>query len=162
MESDKNIERLEDQFWNADTSRQEEQLLKEKAYDTDAFAQYQHMLDVKRSAEVLDDEFDDQILAQLPESKWNIVPHWLAQNWMKVAAVITITVMLGYGSHLYNTNKNIQTTEVVDTYEDPREAFEATKRALLLMSEKLNEGQAFTAQLSKFNEVQESIKKEKK
>lgn len=45
-----------------------------------------------------------------------------------------------------------------DTFDDPQEAFEAAKSSLLLLSEKLNEGERYTQKIILLNEAENRIK----
>jgi hypothetical protein len=51
--------------------------------------------------------------------------------------------------------------EVVDTYSDPKLAFEETKKALLLISQSFGKAEKQARKINMFNEAQEEIKKEK-
>jgi hypothetical protein len=59
-------------------------------------------------------------------------------TWLSVAA--SVVVLLGVGAYSYwNTNPVKSTTEL-GTYEDPEQAFEATQKALAMLSNNVNKG----------------------
>ena len=51
--------------------------------------------------------------------------------------------------------------EVVDTYDDPKMAFEETKKALLIISKSFGTAEAQTRKINMFNEAQEEIQGER-
>ena len=51
---------------------------------------------------------------------------------------------------------------VEDTFTDPEEAYEETKKAFLLIAEKMNSGRVQAQKISALNEAEEKIKKEDK
>ena len=58
--------------------------------------------------------------------------------WLSIAA--SVTMMLGVGTYAYfSINKEKQNQEL-GTYDDPKEALEATQKALAMVSNHVNEG----------------------
>jgi hypothetical protein len=58
--------------------------------------------------------------------------------WLSIAA--SIVVMLGIGTYsFFNTNPVNKSSEL-GTYDDPKEAFEATQKALAMLSDNVNVG----------------------
>ena len=47
---------------------------------------------------------------------------------------------------------------ILGTYQDPKEAFEETKRVLMLVAGKLNRGKKYIETVGAFNEAKEKIK----
>lgn len=59
-------------------------------------------------------------------------------KWLSIAA--SITVLLGIGTYTYfNANTENENKEL-GTYDDPKEAFEATQKALAMLSDNVNTG----------------------
>jgi hypothetical protein len=84
-------------------------------------------------------------------------------NW-QIAAVFVI--LLSIGALLINRQMNSSDTitatkqiVVEDTFEDPQLAYEETKKALLLISSKLNKGNTYAVEFVKFSQSQENLKK---
>ncbi|MDA0194283.1 MAG: hypothetical protein O2887_04125 [Bacteroidetes bacterium] len=78
----------------------------------------------------------------------------LNRNRWSVAAVITLGIVVAFFS--------IKDTHDDDfLIEDPAEAYEITKKALMMVSSKLNEGSVYGRELNKINEVQLIIKEKK-
>jgi hypothetical protein len=51
--------------------------------------------------------------------------------------------------------------EVVDTYDDPKMAFEETKKALMMISKSFGTAKEQAKKINMFNEAQEEIQKKK-
>lgn len=87
------------------------------------------------------------------------------QHWMKYAAVLLLGAGLVYSGRQFkmkqeqgNENNMAAALNKVDTYEDPKEAYTATKKALELLAKNLNKGTAQAKKISYFNEATEIIK----
>jgi len=75
-------------------------------------------------------------------------------NWYSAAAA---AVMLGIVvSSFFITQQQKPKQFVID---DPKEAYEITRKALSMVSEGLNQGKTYTAEIEKFNKTQQIIKK---
>jgi uncharacterized protein HemX len=67
-----------------------------------------------------------------------LVPKRKKAAWLSIAA--SIAVLLGAGTYVYfNTNKVKENNEL-GTYENPKEALEATQKALAMLSNNVNAG----------------------
>jgi hypothetical protein len=155
---------LIDKYWKGISSLKEEKWLKsryarksEQLPDAVYFRYLQ-----EKSAETLDDPaFEQTILAAIKEDKGLKSRQFSGMNW-RIAAVITllvigtITFKIGYMSEQLSTHEVV----AVDTYQDPEQALEETKKALLFISNQLNRGGSYTSEFSKFNESQEKLKQE--
>lgn len=87
------------------------------------------------------------------------------QHWMKYAAVLLLGAGLVYSGRQFrmkqeqlNNNNMAAALNKVDTYDDPKEAYTATKKALELLAKNLNKGTAQAKKISYFNEATEMIK----
>ena len=82
---------------------------------------------------------------------------------MQVAAVIAgvITASFIFTSDLWKGD-NARLLMAEDTFTDPEEAYEETKKAFLLIAEKMNSGRVQAQKISALNEAEEKIKKEDK
>ncbi|SFW23040.1 hypothetical protein [Chitinophaga sancti] len=87
------------------------------------------------------------------------------QHWMKYAAVLLLGVGLAYSGRQFkikqeqmNDRGMAEALNKVDTYDDPKEAYVATKKALELLAKNLNKGTAQAKKIAYFNEATEIIK----
>ncbi|MCP4459181.1 MAG: hypothetical protein GY816_14340 [Cytophagales bacterium] len=74
---------------------------------------------------------------------------------LSVAATIVIGIVVG-GIALQDANRQ-NNFEI----EDPQEAYEVARLALMKMSSSLNEGSAYSGELKKLNKAEQKLKKEK-
>ena len=159
----KDLKLLLEQYWEGNTSPDQEQALKAwfrenpvpEGLERDAqlFNYYSIQNDIKIS-----DDFEDRILNELTVedttetstktvSMWSSVLNWRAAAVISGIIVATVVLKNPFGS------SNVGT----DTYEDPKDAYEATKAILMTISANMNKGKAYTQQLTKFSEVQKKI-----
>ncbi|RAJ06787.1 hypothetical protein LX64_01914 [Chitinophaga skermanii] len=75
-------------------------------------------------------------------------------GWMRYAAVVMMTVGLGYSVQQFNDKYQ----EEVKLNAEVHEAFEETQRALLLLSKNLNKGTKPMENLSKINAATDAVK----
>ena len=58
--------------------------------------------------------------------------------WLSIAA--SVAVMLGVGTYIYFNTDKVNENRELGTYNDPKEAFEATQKALAMLSNHVNVG----------------------
>jgi hypothetical protein len=87
------------------------------------------------------------------------------QHWMKYAAVLLLGVGLAYSGRQFKLKEQemsdhsmAEALNKADTYDDPKEAYAATKKALELLAKNLNKGTAQAKKIAYFNEATEIIK----
>ena len=81
---------------------------------------------------------------------------WWKQS-LKYAAVLVPLLLLGY--YLINVNQNKQVITVqTDTFRDPKKAIAETEKALLLLSQNMNDGMSKMESFKLFDEVRNSKK----
>src|SRR5690606_16144291 len=76
-------------------------------------------------------------------------------SWWKIAASILLvcaSVFLVY-QMTEQSEDGVRIVENTVAYEDPEKAYEETKKALLLVSAKLNTPEKYTSEIGKFNEA---------
>lgn len=160
----KRIEELLNKYWNCETSLEEEQQLRayfsgsdipESLKETAALFQY---FEQTRQQTLNDLSVEQHVLhkARTPE-KGKMVK--LFYNSMRIAAGLAVLIMAGWFVH-----KEIRSTtpqEMVDTYDDPKLAFEETKKALLMISKSFGTAEEQAKKINMFNEAQQEIQKGK-
>ena len=77
------------------------------------------------------------------------------KKWWSVAATLAVGIAVGL-LVMQDISKRNQFL-----VEDPEEAYEITKKALMMISSSMNEGASYTGEMKKFNEAEELIKNKK-
>ena len=104
----------------------------------------------------LDKKFDEQVLE-------NIKDHQNLTNYLKVAAILAgvVTASFIFRMEFWEGDKP-KMLLVEDTFKTPEEAYEETKKAFLLIAEKMNSGREQAQKIGALNEAEEKIKNEEK
>jgi len=158
----KKAEALLKKYWEGRSSQKEELELKsffsKKEDGSEQDATYFRYLSSKKENAPLDEIFDDQIIESIHSNSQST--RIIGFKFWYLAAAIALMITVGIILINTKTSEDIAPSQVVivDTYDDPQKAFEETKKALLFLSSKLNEGSEYAAQLSKFEQSQEIIK----
>ena len=82
----------------------------------------------------------------------------LVYNTMRIAA--GLAVVLAATWFIRNEIRETTPQAVVDTYDDPKLAFEETKKALLMISKSFGTAEEQARKINMFNEAQEAIQRE--
>lgn len=163
MDSNK-INELLNKYWNCETSLEEEQQLKQYFQGKNIPDQLKetatlfHYFNESKNKSLDDKAFDEKVLQQAHAPKSKVVK--LFYNSMRIAAGIVVLMVAVW---LVRTEIR-QTTppEVVDTYDDPKLAFEETKKALMMISKSFGTAEEKAKKIKMFNEAQEEIQKDTK
>jgi len=83
----------------------------------------------------------------------------LVYNSMRIAA--GLVVVLAATWFIRNEIRSSSPPEAVDTYDDPKVAFEETKKALMMISKSFGTAEEHAKKINLFNEAQEEIQKKK-
>jgi len=150
----KKIERLLEKYWEGETSSSEEKLLKDffakgtvpthlqKAASVFAYFEEQQKIELKDTA------FDRDVTELLLEKPAGF-------SWLRIAAAVLLICASIFVIYKMNP-KIVEEEAIVENaidFEDPEKAYEETKKALLMISAKLNAPQEYTSELSKINEA---------
>jgi hypothetical protein len=162
----KNMDKLIRKYWNATSEVDEEQKLKDHFSENEKHQiedEYFAYLEHKKKEKLNNPDFEKEILHQIKGNQGIKRSLFQKLNWQIAAALV---LLLSIGALLINRQMNSSDTRtttnqivVEDTFEDPQLAYEETKKALLLISSKLNKGNAYTTEFVKFNQSQENLKK---
>lgn len=148
------IKEILDRYWEGTTSLKEEQLLR-------TYFNSNHVAKELASFRPLFVYYKEQKSKTASQSfeglKNKRIVHRLVPTWVTVAASILIMLMAGTFCYVNQTSSNptvfAASKMEKDTYKDPKEAYEETKAALLLISKGLNKG---------IKKTKEGVKKAKK
>ncbi|WP_343672946.1 hypothetical protein [Chitinophaga sp.] len=163
------IRALLTRYWEGETSLEEEELLR------GFFAEHQQGLpaDLQEAAPLFGyfaveaaREVGEMTADYADKSAVVVAIPRPYQHWMKYAAVLLLGVGLVYGGRQYKIKQEeggrndamAQALNQADTYDDPKEAYVATKKALELLAKNLNKGTAQAKKIAYFNEATEYIK----
>lgn len=153
------IDELLNKYWNCDTSLEEEQELKAFFRNSEIPAQWKETADLfryfdeQKNREV-DTSVERNVLkAMKPQAG---VVRKLFYNSMRIAAGIAVLVIAGW----FVRNEIRSQQPVEDTYEDPKIAFEETKKALLMISKSFGTAESKAKKLNMFNEAQDQVRKD--
>lgn len=157
----KPIEVLLKKFWEGKSSLSEEKRIRE-------FFQKEEIPPHLKKEAVLFQYYENsgKINMEDPALEARISHHEQDSNnsytlpWMKIAATLLLLLISSYGLYQFNKSDQHQNAlaENTTTIEDPEVAYEKTKKALLLVSNKLNAADPYTNELGKLNEVKSLFK----
>lgn len=160
----KEINELLARYWNCETSLSEEQQLREyfktddipvELRDTGALFRY---FEENKKKSLQDISFDKRLLEKT-ESVGKGRMRRLFYNSMRIAAGLVVVMMAIW--FIRNEVRQSTPQEIVDTYDDPKLAFEETKKALMMISKSFGTAEEQAKKLNMFNEAQEEIQKKK-
>jgi hypothetical protein len=157
-------EALLKKYWEGETDQHEEMELKEffssEKGHAHTDAEYFRHLDGKSNEDPLDAKFDEELLGLIghaPTAEKSITG--FSMKYWYVAASLALLLSLGIVFHKEIFKADAPPSMVqADTFEDPEKAFEETKKALLLLSSRLNKSNEYAAQFSKFEKSREVVK----
>lgn len=156
------IDVLLNKYWDGETSLEEEQQL--KMYFRNASVPEQHKeaavlfryFDQHKNKSLTDASFDEKVLRKIKRPGKTV--SLLIYNSMRIAAGIIVLVLAVW---LVRTEVRKATpVEMADTYDDPKMAFEETKKALLMISKSFGTAEEQAKKINLFNEAQKDIRKE--
>ena len=146
MEYPPQIQKLLEKYWAAETSVAEEQELRSyfllHKENADPHTAYFLMLSEESEIEAPS--------RPLPVQETRIVPMW--KRAIGIAAAVLLLVSAGIFIERQMSKPGMLANENVQSIEDPNEAYEQAKEALLLVSQKLNDSQNTAA--TKLNKIE--------
>jgi hypothetical protein len=157
-----NVEELLRKYWNCETSLEEEKQLREyfgknniPGQWKEAAALFRYFEEAKKKS-LNDLAFEGQVMRKIDVPKKNKLAR-LVYNSMRIAA--GLIVVLAATWFIRNEVRKTTPQEIVDTYDDPKLAFEETKKALLMISKSFGTAEEQTRKINMFNEAREEIQK---
>jgi hypothetical protein len=159
----KNMEDLLKKYWDCETTLEEEKQLREYFGGSnipdqwkDTAALFRYFEETKKKS-LSDLAFEGQVMHKIHSPKKNKVVK-LVYNTMRIAA--GLAVVLAATWFIRNEVRESTPQAVVDTYDDPKLAFEETKKALLMISKSFGTAEEQARKINMFNEAQEEIQRE--
>ncbi len=164
MDSNK-IEALLAKYWECETSLEEENQLREYFNQQDIPAQFKEAAALfvyfgeQRNKQVNEITFDKTVVDKIqakPKDKSKVVR--LMYNFSRIAAGLIVVVVATY--YIRTEIRKTTPQEMVDTYSDPKLAFEETKKALLMISKGFGKAEEQVKKINLLNEAKEEIQNE--
>jgi hypothetical protein len=159
----KNMEDLLKKYWDCETTLEEEMQLREYFGGKnipdqwkDTAAMFRYFEETKKKS-LNDLAFEGQVIHKINAPKQSKVVR-LVYNTMRIAA--GLAVVLAATWFIRNEIRETTPQAVVDTYDDPKLAFEETKKALLMISKSFGTAEAQARKINLFNEAKEEIQRD--
>ena len=159
----KNMEDLLKKYWDCETTLEEEKQLREYFGGNnipdqwkDTAVLFRYFEETKKKS-LPDLAFEGQVMHKLDAPKKSKVVR-LVYNTMRIAA--GLAVVLAATWFIRNEVRETTPQAVVDTYDDPKLAFEETKKALLMISKSFGTAEEQARKINLFNEAKEEIQRE--
>lgn len=159
------IEELLNKYWDCETSLEEEQQLREYFQGTDIPQQHKETASLFRyfnehKKKTLNEvSFEKEVIAKVKSGPKGKVTS-LVYNAMRIAAGVAVLVVATY--FVRNEVRKSTPQEIVDTYDDPKLAFEETKKALKMISRGFGTAEDKARKINLFNDAKEEIQKSSK
>lgn len=162
MDSEK-IDELINKYWNCETTLEEEEQLHtffrsssvpERMKETALLFRY---FNEQKHKSLTDVSFERSVIRKINAPKKGKVTS-LLYNSMRIAAGIIVLILA-----VWLVRMEVRETtplEMEDTYDDPKMAFEETKKALMMISRSFGTAEEQAKKINLFNEAQQDIKKE--
>ena len=155
----KNNKALLEKYWRGETSAEEERLLRRQldefpgTFDPEEEQLFRQLDQFSNLS--LGVEFGQEFMQTVTTQEARRIPIW--KRLQSIAAVIILLVGLSAVIAIYFKP---QPSPILAAEEDPEKAYQMATEALMLMSSKLNAASEYTAELDRFNDAAEVIKKE--
>ena len=157
----KTIAALLEKYWNAETTLEEEQQLREYFVganvpdDMREAATLFRFLDAEKN-KTLSENFETRVTKQLHQRReGKIISLVSFKNITRIAAGIFVVVAATY--FIRQEVRKSYPQELQDTYTDPQMAFEETKKALQMISNSFGKAKHETEKIKMFNEAEKKI-----
>jgi hypothetical protein len=159
----KHIEALLEKYWNAETTLEQEQELREffKGSEVpenlnEAATLFRYFEEEK--SKKLNENFDADVTKKVQQRQGGkIIP---MTNWFQIARVAAGIVVVVAAVYLTGAEIRKRTPkEIADTESDPKLAFEETKKALMMISKNFHKAQREASMINLLNEAEQTIQR---
>ncbi len=155
-------ERLMEKYWMGESTSADEDALKAlslKRPELFSAEELNYLNGIHQVQELtLGEDFGKNLVDEFVEAEKEeaissqVIPIW-KKSWMRVAASIILLIGMLFSFQQFNSSKILS-----DLSAEEVAAYEETKEALLLISQKMNKIKSVTAAFAKFDETQAKIK----
>ncbi len=132
------VEALLDKYFEGETSIKEQKELQDYFSSQDIAPQLLEYAAIFKSFSVAKTEHFTQDVME-PKA-FNIQKKYKKVKFYWISVAASVVVLLGIGTYLFYASDPLITDKDLGTYDDPKLAFEATQKALLLLSNNVNTG----------------------
>lgn len=161
MDSNK-LEELVKKYWDCETSLEEEQQLREYFREKHIPESWRETAALFRyfdeqKTKTVEPQFDEMVVTRIketPKKREGNVVKWVAAS-LRIAAGVAVLL-----AAIYFVRQELRVDHAVaveDTFDDPQQAFEETKKALLMISKGFGRAEQQAKKINMFNEAQEKI-----
>ncbi len=158
----KKLEELVKKYWDCETSLEEEQQLREYFRGDSIPETWRETATLFRyfdeqKSKTVEPQFDETVVSrirEMPTKREGKVVKWVAAS-LRIAAGVAVLLAAVY--FVRQELREDQAIATEDTFEDPQQAFEETKKALLMISKGFGRAEQQTKKINMFNEAQEKI-----
>ena len=161
----KHFEILLEKYWKCETSLEEERELRE-FFKGEAIpesmkdaAELFRYFGAQQSQMVMSESFDEEVKKQITSHRPKAKVVRMVYNYSRIAAGLIVVVAATY--FVRQEVRKSYPPEIVDTYSDPKLAFEETKKALMMISKGFGKAQRETSKIKMFNEAEMKIQNKK-
>ena len=162
------VELLLERYWNCVSTVEEENELKALLSSNDIPAELKDSAALFRYFEqqqqaTLDEKFTREIVAKIKHQQPPVVMkiNRNIRNYMRVAAAVLVILAASFVFRMEFWQGEKPTMLLVeDTFQTPEEAYAETKKAFMLIAEKMNSGRKQAQKIGIMNEAENKIKKE--
>lgn len=156
----KRIDELLARYWECETTLEEEQELQE--YFNGGNVADEHLSTAplfrfyrENKKKTVDASFEQEVFRQVKAKSGKVRSLFL--NSMRIAAGIAVLMVAVY--FIRTEVRKTTPQEIVDTYDDPKLAFEETKKALMMISKGFGKAEEGAKKINLLNEATEEIQR---
>jgi hypothetical protein len=160
----KEIGQLLEKYWNCETSLEDEQILRSYFNGPDVPDQLKDAAELFRFFEgerkrSLDTSFDHNVMRTVKKTERTAKVVSLVQwtRMARIAAGIAVVAVAGYFVRNEVLKSKDQSQAIEDTFSDPKDALEETKKALMLISKSFGKAKEGAGKINMFNEAEQKI-----
>jgi len=160
-DTSREIGQLLEKYWNCETSLEDEQLLRNYFNGPDVAEQMKDAAELFRFFEAerkrsLEEEFDSSVMrvVKKTERKAKVVS---MVRWVQVARIAAGVLVMVAATYFVRNELIKSNPAEIDTFSDPKQALEETKKALMMISKSFGKAKEGAGKINMFNEAEEKI-----
>lgn len=159
---EKEIGQLLEKYWNCETSLEDEQVLRNYFNGPNVPDQMKDAAELFRFFEserkrALEENFDHDVMRSVKKTERQTKVVSMVR-WVQIARIAAgVVVMVAATYFVRNEVLKSKDQVVVDTFSDPKEALEETKKALMMISKSFGKAKEGAGKINMFNEAEQKI-----